>query len=405
MEIIIAIIYVFHQAVGANLDLFYFLSVILIVMDISQRKTITLKALAYIYLIVLYSLLQIVLNDQIDIQRLVVNVAKVFLCVYLFLQVREMKLPKLSLDKIIKIASLFNLFLLLISLVYKTDLLWRLDDNVNIYQKVRLSLLYFEPSEASFHVAILIILFMYQALREKDLKKNMLNLFFIATNFTIVLLSAGMGGMLGLMLASAVMYFYYLRERISVGKMLMLIALVIVGAIGLFAFIASKNSFYMRLTDILNGNDGSVVYRFDVSFNVMKQMLIESNYLGIGFGNLNTEATRSFFYSYGLVEVISNSFMYFIAEGGIPALILLVCLFISILYRVAPHERILKYSLFVFIMSYQIAGGYFTNPVNWIIYGLIANQIYILPKMELKYENYACILGTAATKNGRINKI
>lgn len=377
MEIIIAVIYVFHQAVGANLDLFYFLSAALIVMELSKRRTITLKAVAYMYLIVLYSLLQIVLNDHMDIQRLVVNVAKVFLCVYLFLQVREMKLTRLSLGKIIKTASMFHLFLLLISLIYKTDLLWRLDDNVNIYQKVRLSLLYFEPSEASFHAAILIIMLMYQALRENDLKRNMQNVFFIGTNFTIVMLSAGMGGILGLGFAAVVMYFYYLREKISVGKVLMLIVLSIVGAIGLFIFIASKNSFYMRLIDILNGKDGSVVYRFDVSFQVMKQMLIESNYLGIGFGNLNTDETRSMFYSFGLVEVISNSFMYFIAEGGVVASILLVCLFITILQRVSPHERILKYALFVFIISYQIAGGYFTNPVNWIIYGLIANQVFM----------------------------
>ncbi|MFC7678323.1 O-antigen ligase family protein [Paenibacillus sp. GCM10028914] len=377
METIIAFIYVFHQAIGANLDLFYFMSLILIVVEISKQNKITLKAVAYIYLIVLYSLLQIVVTDEIHIQRLVINVAKVFLCLYLFLQVREMKLPRFSLNKIIKTTSVMNFILLLVSLVYKSDLLWRLDDNVNIYQKTRLSLLYFEPSEASFHAAILIILLMYQALRERDFKRNVWNLFFIATNFMIVLLSAGMGAMLGLMLASVLMYFYYIRERISTGKALMLIALVMISAVGIFVFITSKNSFFMRLTDILNGKDGSVVYRLNVSFTVMKQMLIESNFLGIGFGNLNTDATRSLYYSYGLVEVISNSFMYFIAEGGIPALILLVCLLISILYRVAPSERILKYSLFVFIMSYQIAGGYFTNPVNWIIYGLIANQIYM----------------------------
>jgi hypothetical protein len=31
-------------------------------------------------------------------------------------------------------------------------------------------------------------------------------------------------------------------------------------------------------------------------------------------------------------------------------------------------------SLLIFIFLYQIYGGYFTNPVNWVVYGLILSR-------------------------------
>ena len=377
MEIIIALIYVFHQAISPNLDIFYFVSVLLIGKDILQRKEITVKSLGYIYLILLYALLQLLLNEQIEIQRLVVNITKIFLNVFLFLQVRDTFLMQLSLKKMINTVSISYLILLLVGLFYKTNLLWRLDDTVNIYQKVRFSLLYFEPSEASFHVCIVMVLLMYYALREQDLRKNSLNIIFMLSNMVIIMLTAGMGGILGLTLALVVMYLFYLREKISIERMLVFMGLLIISAIGLFLFVTSSSSFYLRINDIFSGNDGSVVYRLNTSFMVMKQMLLNTQFLGIGFGNLNTSIVQNSYGGYGLVEVISNSFMYAIAEGGIAMIVLLLLFHMLLLSRIRAGEGMLKYSLFIFIFIYQIAGGYFTNPVNWVIYGLIGNQLFM----------------------------
>ncbi|MCJ8010482.1 hypothetical protein MUG84_01845 [Paenibacillus sp. KQZ6P-2] len=397
MEIIIALTYVFHQAISPNLDLFYFLSIALIGKDILQRKTITLKAMGYVYLIILYALLQLILNDSIEIQRLIINIAKIFVNVFLFLQVREIFLPQLSLKKILDTVSVSYFVLLLVGLVYKTDLLWRLDDQVNIYQTLRFSLLYFEPSEASFHVCIVIILLMYYVLREKDIKRNCLNLLLVISNAIIVILTAGMGGILGVTLALVVMYLCYLREKISVERVLMFIALFITCSFAIFIFITSSNGFYLRINDIAAGRDGSVLYRFNTSFEVMKQMLLNTNFLGIGFGNLNTSAIQGGYAGYGLVEVISNSFMYVIAEGGIAMIILLIVFHIEMIRRIRIDERILKYSLLIFIFSYQIAGGYFTNPINWIVYGLIANTVFM--RKDLLQCNFQVYRSTIELKN------
>ncbi|MED5015719.1 hypothetical protein P9847_00190 [Paenibacillus chibensis] len=374
MEMIFAMIYVLHQGISANLDLFYFLSIVLIVRDVIQRRELTLKAAGYVYFVVLYALLQIIVNDQIDLGRLAINLAKLFLNVMLFLQIRDMKMGMTSFKKIVYAGSAVNLLLLGIGVAHKTKLLWRLDDDVNLYQKVRLALFYAEPSEASFHVCILLLLLGAFAMREKRLKRNLPNLFFMLTNGIIVVMSAGMGGMMCLTLALLAMYVFYLCERLSIPKLLLTLLLSGLGTIAAVWFVASSNGFYQRLNDILNGTDGSVMYRLDISFRIMKQILIHSDFIGTGLGNLNTAAVQNAYYSQGLIGVIANSFMYVTAEGGAGAIVLLLAFHAMLFLRIQKHERVLKAGLLVFILAYQIAGGYFTNPVNWIVYGLIANH-------------------------------
>ncbi|MWV43684.1 hypothetical protein GRF59_08545 [Paenibacillus sp. HJL G12] len=382
MEIIFAMIYVLHQGITANLDLFYFLSIALILRDIVQRKSVTLKAAGYIYFAVLYALLQVLVNDQLEIGRTVVNLAKLFLNIVLFLQVREMKMSMSSFKKMIYVTSAINLVLLCIAMVHKTKLLWRLDDDVNLYQKVRLALFYAEPSEASFHVCILIIILGSFMLHESSLKHQMMNLFFMLINTAIMVLSAGMGGMMCLGLSLGIAYLFYLRERISIRKLLLTILLFIAGSLAAVWFVASGNRLYLRLIDIVNGTDGSVFYRLNVSARIMNQILVHSDFIGTGLGNLNTDTVQNAYYSQGLVGVIANSFMYVIAEGGLGAITLLLVFHLMLLMRIQRHECVFKVGLLVFILTYQIAGGYFTNPVNWIIYGLIANLLIFHSEKE-----------------------
>ncbi|WP_152395112.1 O-antigen ligase family protein [Paenibacillus guangzhouensis] len=403
MEMIIALIYVLHQVISPNLDLFYLVSLLLIGIDILKQRKVTLTAAGYIYMIILYALLQMLLNDHIEIQRMMVNIAKIYLNIFLFLRVRELLLPQIRLKRILDYISMMYMGLLALGLVMKTSLLWRLDDNVNIYQTQRFSLLYFEPSEASFHVCIVIMMLMYFVLREKDYKKNLLSISFIVINFVIVMLSAGMGGMLSLGLAMTVMYYCYLRESITIQRALMFIIVIVASVATTLIIIFSNSNLYLRLNDIVSGNDGSVVYRFNTSFRVMEQMLLNSNFVGIGFGNLNTPVIQNAYANVGLVEVISNSFMYAVAEGGMTMMVLLLAFHFIVLWRTNKDERMLKWSLFIFIVSYQVAGGYFTNPMNWIIYGLIANKVFM--RQDLLQFNFSHTPSLEPMKKSNISEI
>ena len=108
----------------------------------------------------------------------------------------------------------------------------------------------------------------------------------------------------------------------------------------------------------------------------MKNALINTNGAGVGFGNVNTDFFRSTYREYGLVSVIANSFMYFITEGGVFSFVYLLILLISVFKcSIRNKDTILhKLPLFIFVLIYQIPGGYFTNPVFWLAYGFICSD-------------------------------
>lgn len=72
---------------------------------------------------------------------------------------------------------------------------------------------------------------------------------------------------------------------------------------------------------IISGEDGSVNYRFDIGLNIMINALKNTNLLGVGLSNANTDNFIIEYSNFGLVEVIANSFMYVITELGVLAVV------------------------------------------------------------------------------------
>ena len=245
---------------------------------------------------------------------------------------------------------------------------------VNYYNKERLKLFYFEPSELSFQVSIILIFIFYYFINEKNKKQKIkYGIFFILLTY-ILSLSKGMGGILCLIISCIIMYTIYNFRNNSTRQIL--INYIVIGILIIIVYVAIKNNnaFYLRVADIINGNDPSGVYRYNTGFKVMKNALTNTKGIGIGFGNLNTENVRWLYQEYGLVEVIANSFMYFISEGGIFSIIYLFVLIKQLIKDTIKSKSMLKYALLFFILAYQIPGGYFTNPMNWIVYGVICSN-------------------------------
>ena len=76
--------------------------------------------------------------------------------------------------------------------------------------------------------------------------------------------------------------------------------------------------------------------------------------------------------NYGLGSAgIINSFMNLIAESGIMGIVITTILIYKLLITAIKSKSSLKMALAMFIIVYQFMGTYFTNPLCWIIYGLI----------------------------------
>ncbi len=377
MEIILSLLYIFHQFFDSNIDLFYVFFVFVIIKELFlSKKKMRFRLFIFIYFLILYAALQIFSLEYVNLTKLVVYIFKFSINIYILIYLIEKNYLLKKLSKISYIISAFYLILLPISLAFKSELLWRLNDIANIYAKNRLKYFYVEPSELSFHISIIIIVLFNLFFYQKNFKSRIITFLFILTNSIILFMSAGLGGMIYLLISLFILISLYIMKHMSnkviFVSLLILCLIILSGVLGDL----QNSGFFQRVTDIVNGKDSSTSYRFNTSFTVMKEMLKDTYGVGVGFGNLNTDYIRNKFSAYGLVDVISNSFMYFIAEGGIICLIALI-LFITLLINKIKFTSItFQLPMLLFILLYQIGGGYFTNPINWIIYGVIWTYPY-----------------------------
>ena len=117
--------------------------------------------------------------------------------------------------------------------------------------------------------------------------------------------------------------------------------------------------------------------------NLRATAITNTNGIGVGLGNLNTDNTRKIFKSTGMTAVVAASYPYFIAEGGVFGIVYIVLLLTFLIINVIFKKNMLLANLLLFSFLYQIYGGYFTNPVNWIVYGLILSR-WTPEKIELE---------------------
>lgn len=363
----IAIAYNFKQFFGSNLDIFYFLSVICIFKD----KKIIRKSFKYILPIVIYGIFQSLTGDLNNI-KLVVNIAKIYLCILLFLYVKR-NAKKIKINKIVYYTSILYIVSIPIALLLKHNTtLWIFNDLTNRFTQTRLRLFYSEASELAFHVSLVIIFTIYLILKSKDKRRK--NIVFLLLLSFVIYLSAGLGAICILSVSLIMMFIIKFFKKPTFKKFIIYYFAGCLLIILSFFYFRSSSALVLRLGAILNGSDSSVNYRLFTSYNVMKAVLVTTNMKGIGFGNLNTDYISFMYYGYGLIGKIANSFMYFISEGGLFSIIYLAVFYLSLLKNINKKNAIIKIPLLFFIFVYQISGGYFTNPTNWIICGLIASK-------------------------------
>lgn len=374
MEIIVAIIYYFKQIISANLDLFYVLALFFIISCFIKKQEIIVKTIILIIPLLIYSCIQIFVINNIDLIKLAVNIAKTYINIFLFIFIKEMWF-NFNFKKFIKYICIIYGLSTFIGLIYKNQVLWRMDDNGNVYNTIRLKLFYYEPSELSFQIGIILIFLVFYMLYGNNKKERKNIMVYIICLCFILYLSSGMGGIICSFISCIIMYLIYSYRHKTLKQVMIDYLGLITLFLSMYFIINSNNSLYLRTMDIVTGNDSSTLYRYNIGYIVMKNALINTKGLGVGFGNLNTDISKNIYSHFGLVDVIANSFMYFVMEGGIFSIVFLILVLFYLFNKTYKSKSILKWGLLVYIIIYQIAGGYFTNPMNWIIYGIIASGL------------------------------
>lgn len=375
-----SLMYIFKQIFSSNMDILYFLSFYCILKD----KKIIFKSLKYISPFIVYGGFQVLhyQSDNFNIIKLIVNVSKIYICILLYIYIKN-NAKEINLNKIISYIALMFILLIPIALITKDSFLWRHNDIINNFSKTRLQLFYSEPSELAFHASLVLIFIMYFILKSTVGRKKNISIAILLS--FLIYLTAGFGAIGGLIISLFIMFTINYFKKLTLRK----IVYYYFGLIfAICLILLNMNSpLVLRANAVLNGNDASVSYRLKIGYIVMTQALKDTNMIGIGFGNLNTISTASEYANYGLVEIIANSFMYFITEGGLFAIIYLLIFNLSLLKNINRKNNLIKIPLLFFIIYYQIAGGYFTNPINWIVCGLISSDCdFLYKKFDTKFK-------------------
>ena len=384
MEILMALLYCFHQmfanlpfvskTLTGNLDLFYALGIFGIIFVIFKRKRDISLLIICALPIVCYGILQGIIIENLEMQKLLVNISKITICISLMVLVCG-KIHEFKIKKFVDYICRMYLILTPIAFLFKSnEYLWRLHDTINKYSLVRLNLFYIEPSELGFHLSFIIIILMYLIIKEKVRKVRRKYIIYMIDNIFLLALSGAYGSSVMLFGTITFVSFVILMLNVNFKNILVGYGLTIIFTLTIIFFIVTKSSMYMRTVDTLNGKDSSNSYRVGVTQKFTSTAITKTNGLGVGLGNLNTDNTRKIFKSTGMTAVVAASFPYLIAEGGVFGIVYLVVLITILLVNVFFKKNMMLTNLLLFSFLYQIYGGYFTNPVNWLVYGLILSQ-------------------------------
>jgi len=384
MELLMAILYCFHQmfanlpfvskTLTGNLDFFYALGILGTIFVIFKRKKDISLLIICALPIICYGIIQSMVIENLDMQKLMVNILKIAICVSLMILVSR-KMNNFKLKKFIDYICRIYLILTPVAiLLMKNDYLWRLHDTINKYSLVRLNLFYIEPSELGFHLSFIIIILMYLIMKEKVRRVSIKYIIYLIDCVILLALSGAYGSSVMLLGTITFISVVTILTKINYKNILVGYGLIMVFTIITILFVVTKSSIYMRTIDTLNGKDDSNSYRVNVTQKFTATAVTNTSGIGVGLGNLNTDNTRKIFKATGMTAVVAASYPYFIAESGYFGISYTVLLLTLLIVNISIKRNWLLANLFLFSFLYQIYGGYFTNPVNWIIYGLILSK-------------------------------
>ncbi len=331
---------------------------------------------------VLYVIVQIILVPNVNILRVMINMAKIIVCYFVMKYIKEYY-NKFDISFICKAFSIICGVLLLAAIVLPNSPLWRHNDIINKYDLNRLQFLYTEPSELGLHAMPIILVYIFMMLNTKSFNKAVSYIMYtfpiiVALLYAKPLGAIGIGAISVAVLCVADLIINFSKKKLKIYLVLILIGVILLGGLAL-----TKSSIYLRIMDTFNGKDMSNSYRITVPFTVATKSIMDTYGIGIGLGNAELESNVQKYGYLGLEkEGVINSYMNLIAEGGIFGIVLSAIVIASILKKSVEDNSSIKIALSVFIIIYQFMGTYFTNPLCWIIYGIILSDFDFKKKEE-----------------------
>lgn len=360
---------------NGNLNLLYFLSVIYFVFILKDRKSYYKQLFFLLGVLIIIQIINAFgySSNYLNVQKSIVYILKLTLCFTLMFTIKCFY-KRIGMKKVIELATIVLSFCILLSVIKFGDpAFWRLNDYINVVSKTRLQFMYSEPSVLGFVLGFFIIFIVYSLIKCGITNFKTLVLCILCLG---LILTFSMSGIVYTMISILILVEINLirtgNKRIRSRVAFFNLFFISIVAIALF----TQNPISARLFNIVTGKDGSFYFRYTSAIIALKDILDTTHWFGLGFGNMNTNHGLLILLESGMDYKFSNSFMYFIAESGIMGILFLVFLLIELIQSISksPKEVFdLKAVLLIYTFVTQIAGGYFTDPTLWLIYGIICS--------------------------------
>lgn len=367
---------VFSDILGnGNLNLLYFFGLFLFLNNFRLKKKLLKDVTIFFVPLLIMIIIEFIFSKNLfSIIKVGVFCIKIFVCIVL-LSFTKRNFWEIDHLKLIRYINIYFTFLLLLSFIsLKYPILWRLNDPYNSVSKTRLKFLYSEPSVLGLLCGvILIILSYYYFNTNKKYRKNLfLEIFLI---LIILTLTFSISGILYTCFAIFILYIWTsLKDLRRIPRRYYFY--LILGIIFIVTILLTKNPISKRIFTIVSGKDASFNFRWSLGLEAFKKTMSTTNCWGMGLGNMNTTYGLTLLKSFNIDFKLANSFLYFLCENGMVGFIYLIYLFAFNLYKCTNSSKTikpLKVALLFFVFVSQLVGGYFTDPLLWIIYGIICS--------------------------------
>lgn len=391
MEYILAVLFTFKYIFGTsgNTDLLYLFSIIALLFYAWRRHDkFSLIMKTSIPLVIMCSGMVLFYPD-IDAFRVLVFLGKMILNIT-FALFAAYNSRKWKIAKFLKVVILILAVETGLALLLPDSGLWITEKLIyGVEDVTRLKLFYLNAGALSFSCGFILILLVYQVITEEIVWHHVIGIVVVLID---IYLSYGIGGLISALLAVAVMLilaYIYRFKGVNKRSRKTFLWVSIISFASVLAVIITDSVYALRAKNVLEGTDYILNTKLLNPLKNIGNVLGKTNFLGVGFGNSNTD------YAYSIMDVnyaYPNSFLRLVAEGGIFGIVIIALLIIGLLYVSFKYGKIIDKSLCIYVIVYQFAGGYFTDPTNFLIYGLIIgncikNEIEINGSAKLRLFN------------------
>jgi hypothetical protein len=309
-----------------------------------------------------------------------------FTTVYIFCQafytfLKVCNDPETIFQKILILNFIFCLIGIVFYFTPWVDIFWisqHLTTGIDDYR--RFKLFTYEPSiYATIFIPILFFYVLQFFLRQNRIGNVRLFVMLILP----LALSFSMGVIAGALLAIAITILMYRRLVIKrrVVNTIINAGVFAFSALFILVFFFRNNTLFIRLVNMFTGTDTSTKGRTEDSFILARKMLDEKNeWWGIGAGQVkligHDIVAGYYLYAKDFTATIPNAMAETLALFGWWGVIVRITIEIFLFFFTKVWTNYYRMMLFIFMFSYQLAGSFFTNMAEYVIWILAFTNVF-----------------------------